>query len=279
MLSRAGILALVATSVLSVPAWAQSVREPIVGDDAAKESDTELAKKIQNPVGDLISLPFQYNANFGYGPNKGTQSVLNIQPVVPLHLNEDWNVITRTILPVVWNPDMAPQASATSGTAPTSFTAFLSPSRDTNGWLWGAGIVVQAPTVSNVALGSTVWGSGPSAVLVYSGGPWVAGALVNNIWSFGGTGGASGTSYSTFLANPFVSYNFDDGWYAFSSPNVTANWKLDGQKWTVPVGGGAGRVFHIGSQPVDISLSAYYNMVKPQDGADWQLSSQLTLAF
>jgi hypothetical protein len=114
---------------------------------------------------------------------------------------------------------------------------------------------------------------------LHSTGPWVAGALVNNIWSLAGTHGPSGNSYSTFLANPFVAYNFDSGWYIFAAPNITANWQANGTKWTVPIGGGPGRVFRIGSLPVDLSLGAYYNVVRPSYGAPWQLSPQLTFIF
>lgn len=139
--------------------------------------------------------------------------------------------------------------------------------------------MVQFPTISSTTLGSSVWGGGPSAAIVYSTGPWVAGALFNSIWSLGGTRGPSGSGYSTFLFNPFVAYNLDDGWYLSSSPNVTANWQFQGTKWTVPIGGGAGRVFHIGDQPVDLSVSAYYNVVKPDVGSRWQLSTQLSFIF
>ncbi len=250
----------------------------VIGDNAAAESATDLAKQIQNPVGDLISLPLQYNVNFGYGPHQGTQHVLNLQPVIPFHVDDDWNVITRTILPVVWNPGSS-IPTVPIGTGPISFTAILSPSHDVDGWLWGAGPVVQLPTISSVTLGSSVWGAGPSAVIVYSGGPWVAGALLNNVWSLGGTPGPSGNSYSNFLANPFVAYNFDDGWYLSSAPNITANWQVSGTKWTVPIGGGGGRIFLIGTLPVDLSVSAYYNAIRPTFGANWQLSTQLTVVF
>ena len=271
----AGVLAAAWTS-----AWAQTAEGPrvVIGDNAAAESATDLAKQIQNPVGDLISLPLQYNVNFGYGPHQGTQHVLNLQPVIPFHVDDDWNVITRTILPVVWNPGSS-IPTVPIGTAPISFTAFLSPSHDVDGWLWGAGPVVQLPTISSVTLGSSVWGAGPSAVIVYSGGPWVAGALLNNVWSLGGTPGPSGNSYSNFLANPFVAYNFDDGWYLSSAPNITANWQVSGTKWTVPIGGGGGRIFLIGTLPVDLSVSAYYNAIRPTFGANWQLSTQLTFVF
>lgn len=250
----------------------------VIGDSAAAESATDLAKQIQNPVGDLISLPLQYNVNFGYGPHQGTQHVLNLQPVIPFHVNDDWNLITRTILPVVWNPGSS-IPTVPVGTAPISFTAFLSPSHDVNGWLWGVGPVVQLPTISSATLGSSVWGSGPSTVIVYSGGPWVAGALLNNVWSLGGTPGPSGNSYSNFLANPFVAYNFDEGWYLSSAPNITANWQVSGTKWTVPIGGGGGRIFLIGALPVDLSVSAYYNAIRPTSGANSQLSTQLTFVF
>src|SRR5208282_5445712 len=126
--------------------------------------------------------------------------------------------ITRTILPLVWTPDLSPVPSVPFGTAPTTFSAFLSPHSPTSGWLWGVGPVVQIPTISSADLGSNVWGGGPTAVLVYMNGPWVVGALANNVWSFGGTHGPFGTSYNNFLTQPFVNYNFGEGWYVVSAP-------------------------------------------------------------
>ena len=274
----------------AAPCWAQAQSVPNTTVQAAHEppsrrnnakaeSDSELARQLQNPVGDLISFPLQNNVNFGYGPRGGTQNVLQLQPVIPFHITDDWNLITRTVIPVVWNPDASPIPTVPAGTAPTSFTAFLSPKHDVHGWLWGAGPVVQIPTISTTTLGSSVWGGGPSAAVVWSGGPWVAGALANNIWSFGGTHGPSGNSYNTFLFNPFAAYNLDDGWYLSTGPNITANWQIPGTKWTVPIGGGGGRVFRIGALPVDLSVGAYYNIVKPEIAGRWQLSTSLTLVF
>ena len=268
--------------VASAPSLAQTVQpahEPLVGDNAKAESDGELAKQLQNPVGDLISLPLQNNVNFGYGPHAGTQDVLQLQPVIPFHITDDWNLITRTVIPVVWNPDSSPIPTVPSGAAPTQLTAFLSPREPVNGWLWGAGPIVQIPTLSSTTLGSSVWGGGPSAVVVWSGGPWVAGALSNAVWSLGGTRGPAGNSYETFLLNPFAAYNFDDGWYVSTGPNIVANWQAAGTKWIVPLGGGAGRTFRVGSLPVDLSVSAYYNVVRPTYGARWQLSTALTFVF
>ena len=201
----AGLLAL---SVLAVDASAQSATPGPPPADPSDNDATALAKKLQNPIGDLYSFPFQNNTNFSTGPNKGTQDILNIQPVIPIHINEDWNVITRTILPLIWQPSLQPAQTVPFGTGPTTFSAFLSPSNPTNGWLWGIGPVIQIPTISNKSLGSNVWGGGPTGVLVYMKGPWVAGVLANNVWSFGGTSGRGGTRYNTFLTQPFVELQF-----------------------------------------------------------------------
>jgi hypothetical protein len=249
--------------------------------DGSGDSATDLAKKLQNPIGDLYSFPFQNNTNFNTGPHKGTQDILNVQPVIPIHINDDWNIITRTILPLIWQPSLQPAHTVPFGTGPTEISAFLSPAHPTNGWLWGAGPIVQAPTISDKSLGSNVWGGGPTGVLVYMKGPWVAGVLANNVWSFGGTPGVGGTRYNMFLTQYFVNYNFGEGWYVTSAPIITANWLTSGDKaWTLPFGGGFGRVVKIGGKlPVNLSLSAYYNALRPQYGSTWQLRTQVTLIF
>lgn len=142
------------------------------------------------------------------------------------------------------------------------------------------GPAVQLPTISSKTLGSNVWGGGPTAAIVYIKGPIVAGALANNIWSFGGTSGPSGTRYNNFLLQPFINYNFGGGWYLTSAPIITANWEVAGNNaWTLPIGGGVGRVIRIGKLPVNFGLSAYANVLRPNDGATWQLRTQVTLIF
>ena len=245
------------------------------------ESASALAKKLQNPIGDLYSFPFQSNTNFQAGPHQGTQEILNVQPVIPIHLNQDWTVITRTILPLVWQPDLSPAHTVPFGTAPTTFSAFLAPAAPTNGWLWGVGPVVQIPTISSATLGSNVWGGGATGVVVYMKGPIVAGILANNVWSFGGTTGRGGTSYNQFLAQPFGNYNFGGGWYVGTSPIITSNWLVSGDKaWTLPIGANAGRVIKIGGKlPVNLSIGAYYNALRPQYGSTWQWRTQVTFIF
>jgi hypothetical protein len=274
----AGLLAL---SVLAVDASAQSATPGALPADSSDNEATALAKKLQNPIGDLYSFPFQNNTNFNTGPNKGTQDILNVQPVIPIHINEDWNVITRTILPLIWQPSLQPAQTVPFGTGPTTFSSFLSPKNPTNGWLWGVGPVIQIPTISNKGLGSNVWGGGPTGVLVYMEGPWVAGVLANNVWSLGGTSGRGGTRYNTFLTQPFVNYNFGEGWYVGTSPIITANWLTAGNDaWTLPVGADIGRVVKIGGKlPVNFLVGAYYNAVRPEFGSTWQLRTQITLIF
>ena len=174
----------------------------------AEMSAEELAKLAQNPVGNLISLPFQNNTNLNFGPEKGTQNILNIQPVIPISISSEWNIITRTIVPVIWNPSLGPGIDSKSGIGDTVFTAFLSPANPGH-WIWGAGPVVQIPTNSNAELGNKNWGLGPSFVVLHleHGSPWVYGVLVNNIWSL--TSNKQGGSYSNGLIQPFVNYNFE----------------------------------------------------------------------
>jgi hypothetical protein len=274
----AGWLAL---SFLSFGAAAQTAAPTPTPDASSQDDATALAKKLQNPIGDLYSFPFQNNTNFNYGPHKGTQDILNIQPVIPIHVNEDWNIITRTILPLVWQPSLLPAQTVPFGTGPITFSAFLSPKNPTNGWLWAVGPVLQIPTASDKSLGSNVWGGGPTAAIVYMKGPWVTGALANNVWSFGGTSGHGGTRYNMFLVQPFANYNFGRGWYVGTAPIITANWLSAGNDaWTVPVGANVGRVVKIfGKLPVNFSVGAYYNAVRPEYGSTWQLRTQITLIF
>ncbi len=274
----AGLLAL---SLISTGGAAQSASPPASPGDASAEDATALAKKLQNPIGDLYSFPFQNNTNFNYGPNKGTQDILNVQPVIPIHINQDWTIITRTILPLIWQPSLHPEHTVPFGTGPTTFSAFLSPANPVNGWLWGIGPAIQIPTISNATLGSNVWGAGPTGVLVYMKGPIVAGVLANNVWSFGGTSMRGGTKYNMFLTQPFVNYNFGEGWYAGTSPIITANWLTSGNNaWTLPLGANVGRVVKIGGKlPVNFSVGAYYNALRPEFGSTWQLRTQVTLIF
>jgi hypothetical protein len=243
---------------------------------AEDDEATALAKKTQNPVADLISVPFQNDTNYGYGPNDNVQNVMNIQPVIPIKLNDCYNLITRTIVPVIHQP----WPDTRNGIGDIVFSAFLSP-RSQGKFIWGVGPVFQLPTGSpKYLLSQGQWGAGPTAVAVYMDGPWVVGALANNIWSFAGD--SDRRPVNQMLVQPFINHNFGKGWYVTSSPIITANWLADRKRdvWTLPVGGGAGKIVKLGKLPVNISVQAYTNTKQPHvTGPDWTLRTQIQFLF
>lgn len=236
--------------------------------NAAGESD--LAKQAQNPIANLISLPLQNNSNFKIGPEERTQNILNIQPVYPFSIGENWNVITRTILPVVSQPTFG--GDRENGLGDTSFSAFFSP-KDSGDLTWGVGPVVLIPTSTDDSLGAGEWGGGLSAVVLGMPGNWVVGSLFSNVWA---------SDINLFTWQYFINYNIPggNGLYLTTAPIMTADWEADSDnRWTVPLGGGIGKIFKIGKQPVNSQISAYYNVEKPEFGADWQLRLQLQFLF
>lgn len=240
----------------------------------ALPSESELARQTQNPVANLISVPFQDTTSYAVGPRERVQNVLNIQPVIPIGLGEDWNLITRTVLPIVSQPSFVREQQRQDGIGDTSISAFLSPQRPAFGGLtWGLGPALNVPTASDERLGSDRWGAGVTAVGLFAKGQVVAGALVSNVF------GLEGRSFSRFLLQPFVSYNFPQGWYATSSPIVTADWSRSDDAWLVPVGGGLGKVQRIGKLPVNLSAQAFYHAEKPEFAGDWSTRFQVQLLF
>jgi len=244
---------------------------------AAEENMDELRSAVQNPVASLISLPFQNNTDFNIGPDNKTRNTMNIQPVWPFELNDDWNLITRTILPVVSQPALFPGQERTWGLGDTSMSLFLSPQK-ANKIMWGAGPVILLPTATDDMLGTDKWGLGVSGVALTSTDKITFGALVSNIWSVAGSGEQD---INLFTLQYFINYNLDKGWYLLSAPINTANWDADSDnKWTIPLGGGAGRVFKVGKLPLNASFQAYYNVVTPDNfGADWQMRAQIQFLF
>lgn len=256
--------------------------EPAAGDpiDYDQDGDTDhadLARASQNPIANLISLPLQDNINFNVGTLGHAQNVLNIQPVIPFGLNDEWNLITRTIVPVIYQPALFPGDDDEFGIGDVQFTGFLSPKKPVGGWILGAGPVFQFPTATDARLGARKWTAGPSVIGLRMDGPWVYGVLAQNVWSFAGSGD---DDVNAMLIQPFVNYNMDDGWYLVSVPIITANWEADSDNtWLVPVGGGVGKILRLGDQPVNVSLQAYYNVVTPDFGPDWTLRIQVQFLF
>jgi len=267
--------------------WLALVSSVVVAQENTLDEDAELveglessddvgdlAKKSQNPVGDLVSLPFQNNTIFGFGPSDDFKNVLNIQPVYPIHLGEGWNLINRVILPVVYQPELIEGQGSTTGLGDTSYTAFFSPRRPSK-LIWGAGPVFQIPTSTDIQLGTGEWAAGPSVVALTMSGSWVVGVLASNLWSFNSDG-----NVNFFFGQIFANYNMSNGWFLTSAPIITANWEAEsGQQWTVPIGGGLGRVFSIGKQAVNSSAQVFYNVEKPALQGDWIFRFQFTFLF
>ena len=185
------------------------------GDEQESKTE-EPAKETQNPVANLISVPFQNNFNFGIGPNDATQWVLDIQPVIPITLNKDWNLITRTIMPIINQPSPAPGIPSAFGLGDINPNLFLSPA-NSGKLIWGVGPTITFPTATDSLLGNGKWSAGPGLVVLTMPGHWVIGALANNQWSFAGWGK---NSVNTMLIQPFINYNFSHGWYLTSSPII-----------------------------------------------------------
>ena len=242
-------------------------------------NDTEaLAKASQNPVSSLISVPFENNTTFNNGTEDSVVDILNIKPVIPMSFGDNLNLINRTIVPVIYQEERFPDEGNRFGLGDITYQGFFSPKK-TGKLIWGVGPQLGLPTGMD-RLTSNQWTLGPAAVVLMMPGHWVVGTLVSNVWDFGG-GYDPSEDVNFFSAQYFINYNMKGGWYLTTAPTITANWEADdsGDKWTVPFGGGVGRVFKIGKQPLNLKVSGYYNVEKPQYASDWNLQTQLTFMF
>jgi len=245
---------------------------------AGKHDATDLAKQTQNPVADLISLPLQNNTFFEVGPDGRTQNVLLVQPVIPVSLNEDWNLINRPIIPIINQPAFTDDQNRNGGLGNIQLQEFFSPKELVGGWILGFGPYLEFPTNSNPdgQFGTDNYSAGPAFVALQMKGPWVYGALFTHLWSY------HGNDPETNLTGiqPIVNYNLNDGWYVKYSPVWNIDWTADSNnQWTVPIGAGVGKVFHIGKQAINASVASYYMVESPDNGPDWQLQCQLQFLF
>jgi hypothetical protein len=258
-----------AIALLAIGCWPSSA--------AAQDNSDELAKKLSNPVASLISVPFQFNVDFGVGPNDdGEAYTLNVQPVIPFHISEDWNLISRTILPVVGREDVFPLDDHVWGLSDTLQSMFLSPAEPgPGGLIWGVGPALLFPTATDERLGSEKWGAGPTAVVLLQTGPWTLGVLANHVWSFAGDDDRADVSRS--FIQPFVTYGLGDG--QTISLNSESSYDWESEQWTVPINLAYTKVFSIGTQPMSIQFGGRYYPEKPEDGPDWGIRAAITFLF
>ncbi len=261
----------------------------------AQEADAAaLAQAAQNPLASVISVPLQWNSNFGMGLEDRTQNVILLLPVFPFSLGEKLTLITRHILPFINQPAITGDGPAfgpilmppgrppeefdrATGLGDYSGTFWLSPAGSGN-LTWGLGATLLIPTATKPAFGADKWGAGPSGVVVWMPGSWVTALIISNTWSFAGNEERADVNqlYAQLVAN----LNVGKGWYLTSAPVITANWEAESEdRWTVPIGGGAGRIFKIGSLPNDVRVSAFGYLAKPTNGPAWTLQIQWKLLF
>jgi hypothetical protein len=249
----------------------------------AESGGDDLAAKAQNPVGAMYSLPLKFT--FDYGADNGEASFLNIQPVIPVTVG-DWNLINRVIVPLIHTPGLVtgtpeipnpvPGDGAT-GLGDINYTVFVSPA-EPGKVIWGIGPSLTMDTASDDQLGSGKWSGGASVVLLVQPKWGTLGLLGRQLWSFAGDDNRA--DVNQFLLEPFINYNLDGGWYLITDMIITANWDADSSnRWTIPLGGGFGKMFAIGEQKMNTKFEVYYNVKKPTGAPDWTLGWTLQFLF
>jgi hypothetical protein len=240
-------------------------------------SGEELVDEANDPVSRLTSVPFQNNLNFGVGPGRDLQYVLNVQPVLPMPLTGDWYLVHRPIIPIIAQPEPTVGAGGAFGVGDVQYQLYLATSAS-HALTWGVGPVFSFATATNTLLGSGRSSVGPGGVALLETGPWLVGALMNQIWSYSANPQAESVSQLTI--QPIMNFNFPNEWYLAAAPVMTANWKADsGQKWTIPLGGGPGKIIHLGRLPVNLQVQAFWMAAHPDSGPRWSLRPQIQFLF
>ena len=242
--------------------------------DNSRAQEAELAKKLQNPVASLISVPIQNNWDFGIGPEDAMRYTANIQPVIPFSISEDWNLITRTILPVVYAEEPVKGFGDKSGLGDITQSFFLSPKAPVHDWILGAGPVMLYPSGTDSALTAGKWGAGPTVVALQQKNGFTYGVLANHIWSY--TGWGDQNVNATFL-QPFLNYTTKKFTTFAINSESTYNWEAE--QWTVPLNFTIQQLVKIGKQPIAFQLGYRYYAEKPDGGPDWGLRFSVTFLF
>ena len=264
-------------AMLGAAARSMSAQESSHATEAGQGA-SDIAKAAQNPIAHLISVPLENDFYPLTGASKEDEYVLEIKPVVPIPLSRGWNLITRTIIPVIQTPDLSPEVSARSGLGDVQESLFFSPTKaGPGGIIWGVGPAVLAPTATETIYGTGKTNIGPNVVILAIQGHWLFGSLAQNVWSVAGP--KERQDVNQFLVQPFVNYNLPRKWYLVSSPVITANWEVDSGRWLVPVGGGVGKIVRFGHMPVNIYTQFFGNSAYAQGTSKWSARFQMQLLF
>jgi len=262
--------ALAAAALITLAAAVAGAQEQPGAQDHA-----ELAKQLSNPLASLVSVPFQFNWEENVGPSELTRFVLNLQPVMPFTLNDSWNLIARVIMPFIGQPPLAPGGTATSGISDITTSFFFSPSKSTR-FIWGVGPVLVLPSTSEPTLGSGKWSGGPTVIALKQTGPWTAGALWNQFWSF--VGDATRSDVNQMFLQPFVAYQATKTLTLTVQSETTANWEADnGDRWTVPINVLAAKISTFGVFPASYQFGFGVFAAHPSAGPTWKIRAAIVV--
>jgi hypothetical protein len=256
-------------------------------DEGAVDSGGGLRAATQNPISSMYSLPFKFT--FDNGATNGDANFLNIQPVLPV-TRGNWNLVSRFIIPLVDAPGGVPglpnnpgigdtkESGRTSGLGDINYSLFFNPLETKGSLIWGLGGSITAPTASDDRLGSGKWSAGPTWVGLVQPKWGTYGVLLRHLWSFAGDDDRRNVSQS--LIEPFVNYNLEKGWYLISDSVITVDWKIEtGNNATLPLGGGVGKIFKAGNQPMNARVEAYYNVIHPDNAPNWTIGGTIQFLF
>jgi hypothetical protein len=241
---------------------------------AAEGGDAELAKKLSNPISDLVSVPFQFNWEQNVGPDKQTRFILNVQPVMPFSLTPKLNLITRIIVPFVSQPPLAAGGTAASGVSDILASFFFSPNTGSS-FTWGIGPVISLPSTTVPTFGTEKWSAGPTIVALKQAGPWTVGALWNQIWSF--SGNPARQDVNQMFVQPFLAYTTKKALTLTVQSESVGNFEADTQKWTVPINFLLAKVASFGTFPASYQVGFGVFPVHPDVGPSWKIRGAIVI--
>ena len=273
---KKGCIQLVVSLIASIGLGAHAEEQEVSPEMAV--SNVSLAQELTNPVADIMTIPIQMNFDQNIGLNdEGNKITTNIQPVVPFQLNEDWNLITRTIVPVVYQDNIFPGEGSQFGLGDINEQLFFSPREPTSGGLiWGVGAALLLPTATDPLIGSKKWGAGPSGIALKIIGPWTIGGLANHVWSFAGDNDRNDIS-NTFM-QPFVAYTWPSAWTLSVQTESTYNWETE--EWSIPVNAALAKLVRFGKVPVSLQAGVGRWLESPDAGPEgWRFRLQANIVL